>query len=43
MPGSWLYEEMHLSDVAGFDYQVLLGKDEIRIQANDVKIESFNT
>ena len=33
---TWLYEEMHLSDVAAFDYQVLLDKDEIRIQADDV-------
>jgi Protein of unknown function (DUF4085) len=34
----WLYEEMHLSDVAAFDYQVLLDKDEIRIQADDVRL-----
>jgi hypothetical protein len=35
---TWLYEEMHLSDVAVFDYQVLLYKDEIRIQADDVRL-----
>jgi len=35
---TWLYEEMHLSDVAAFDYQVLLVKDEIRIQADDVRL-----
>jgi hypothetical protein len=35
---TWLYEEMHLSDVAAFDYQVLLVKDEIRIQADDVQL-----
>ena len=34
----WLYEEMSLSDIAAFDYQVLLYKDEIRIQADDVRI-----
>lgn len=38
----WLYEEMHLSDIAAFDYQVMLWKDEIRIQAKDVRIECFN-
>lgn len=35
---TWLYEEMHLSDVAAFDYQVLLYKDEIRIQADRVRL-----
>ncbi len=35
---TWLYEEMHLSDVAVFDYQVLLVNDEIRIQADDVRL-----
>ena len=35
---TWLYEEMHLSDIAAFDYQVLLYKDEIRIQAEDVRL-----
>lgn len=35
---AWLYEEMNLSDIAAFDYQVLLWKDEIRIQADDVEI-----
>jgi hypothetical protein len=34
----WLYEEFHLSDLAAFDYQVLMAKDEIRIQANEVDI-----
>jgi hypothetical protein len=34
----WLYEEMHLSDLAAFDYQVQMAKDEIRIQANEVEI-----
>jgi Protein of unknown function (DUF4085) len=34
----WLYEEMHLSDLAAFDYQVMMAKDEIRIQANEVDI-----
>jgi hypothetical protein len=33
---TWLYEEVHLSEIAAFDYQVLLVKDEIRIQADDV-------
>ena len=32
----WLHEEMHLSDIAAFDYQVSLVRDEIRIQADDV-------
>jgi hypothetical protein len=32
----WLHEEMHLSDVAAFDYQVQLAKDEIRVQADEV-------
>jgi|GEM_PF-3258284 len=36
----WLYEEMTLSEIAGFDYQALLWKDEIRIQADDVHIEA---
>ena len=35
----WLYEEMTLSEIAAFDYQVLLYKDEIRIQADEVMIE----
>ena len=39
----WLYEEIHVSDIAAFDYQVLLWKDEIRIQADGVKIECFNS
>ena len=33
---TWLYEEMSLSGIAAFDYQVLLVKDEIRIQADEV-------
>lgn len=32
----WLNEEMNLSDVAAFDYQVRLVRDEFRIQADDV-------
>jgi len=32
----WLYEEMHLSDIAAFDYRVLFDKDEIRVQADKV-------
>jgi len=36
----WLHEEMDLSEIAAFDYQVLLGKDEIRIQADDVTLDS---
>jgi len=36
----WLNEEMSLSEIARFDYQVLLWKDEIRIQADDVSIEA---
>lgn len=36
---TWLYEEMHLSDVGAFDYKVLLVKDEIRIQADDVRLQ----
>lgn len=39
---TWLYEEMSLSDIAAFDYQVLLHKDEIRIQADDVRISRPN-
>ena len=35
---TWLYDEMHLSDDSAFDYQVLLDKDEIRIQASDVRV-----
>ena len=35
---TWLYEEMHLSVDNTFDYQVLLVKDEIRIQATDVRV-----
>src|SRR5215208_4307003 len=35
---TWLYEEMCLSDIAVFAYQVLLYKDEIRIQADDVQL-----
>jgi len=35
---TWLYEEMCLSDIAVFDYQVLLYKDEIRIQADDLQL-----
>ena len=34
----WLYEEIHLSDIAAFDYQAMLSKDEIRVQANEVDI-----
>ena len=36
----WLNEEMTLSEIAAFDYQALLWKDEIRIQADDVHIEA---
>ena len=36
----WLNEEMALSDTARFDYQVLLWKDEIRIHADDVRIDA---
>ena len=32
----WLHEEIHLSGVAAFDYQVRLAGDEIRVQADDV-------
>jgi Protein of unknown function (DUF4085) len=35
---TWLYEEMHLSADNAIDYQVLLVKDEIRIQAADVRL-----
>lgn len=35
----WLYEEMHLSDLAAFDYQALLYSDEIRVLAREVSIE----
>ena len=38
----WLYEEMTLSDIAMFDYQVLLAKDEIRIQADEVEIRTHD-
>lgn len=38
----WLYEEVNLSDIAAFDYQALLANDEIRIQADDVHIQSYN-
>ena len=34
----WLYEEMHLSEIAAFDYQVLLHKDEIRVRADHVEL-----
>ena len=33
----WLYEEVHLSEMAAFDYQVLLHKDEIRVRADCVE------
>lgn len=32
----WSYAEMRLSDIATFDYEVILSNDEIRIQADDV-------
>ena len=35
----WLCEEISLSEIAAFDYQVLLYKDEIRIQADEVMID----
>lgn len=35
---TWPYAEMHLSDITAFDFQVLLVKDEIRIQADDVEL-----
>lgn len=35
---TWLYAEMDLADDNGIDYQVLLVKDEIRIQASDVQL-----
>ena len=34
--GFWLHEEIHLSDIAAFDYQVQLAEDEIRVQADEV-------
>lgn len=36
----WIYEEIHLSKLAAFDYHVLLYRDEIRIQADDVRISA---
>ena len=39
----WLYEELNLSDIANFDYQAMLANDEIRIQADDVEIRSYNS
>lgn len=42
----WLYEEMHLSNIAAFHYQALLYKDEISIEADrvlmDIKHKSWN-
>jgi Protein of unknown function (DUF4085) len=35
---TWLYHEIHLSDDSTFDFQVLLVKDEIRIQATGVQV-----
>jgi len=32
----WSCAEMRLSDIAAFDYEVILSNDEIRIQADDV-------
>ena len=40
---AWLYEEVNLSDIAGFDYQAVLASDEIRIQADDVEILSYDS
>lgn len=40
---TWLYAEMHLSGDNMFDYQVLLVKDEIRIQATDVRVIPAST
>ena len=40
---AWLYEEVNLSDVARFDYQAMLANDEIRIQADDVEIQSYDS
>ena len=37
----WLYEELTLSDIARFDYQAMLANDEIRIQADDVEVRSY--
>jgi hypothetical protein len=39
----WLLEEMHLSDIAAFDYHVLLYRDEIRILANKVRLRPLMT
>ena len=39
---AWLYEEVNLSDIAAFDYQALLANDEIRIQADNVHIQSYD-
>ncbi len=39
---AWLYEEVNLSDIARFDYQAMLANDEIRIQADDVEIQSYD-
>ena len=39
----WLHEEMNLSDIARFDYQAMLANDEIRIQADDVEIRSYDS
>ncbi|HEX7297298.1 MAG TPA: DUF4085 family protein [Pyrinomonadaceae bacterium] len=39
----WLYEEVNLSDIAAFDYQAMLANDEIRIQADDVVIQSHDS
>jgi len=37
-----LYEEVNLSDFAAFDYQALLANDEIRIQADEVQIRTYD-
>ncbi len=39
---TWLYEEMSFSDIAAFDYQVLLVRDEIRIQADEVVLTQIS-
>jgi hypothetical protein len=37
----WLYTEVHPSDLAAFDLQVLCGKTEFRIVANDVSFAAI--
>jgi hypothetical protein len=38
----WLYEEVHLHPVGGFDYRVLFWRSDFRVVADEVEVEELD-